>query len=46
MLDSPIVAYVQLAVLLMELENVLSQFVCVARLPQFYQNGPYQKPWL
>jgi len=47
-LDWLIVAYVQFVTMLTELQKVLSQesSVCVARLPQSYQNEPYQKLWM
>jgi len=47
-LDWLIVAYVQFVTMLTELQKVLSQepSVCVARLPQPYQNEPYQKLWI
>jgi len=48
MLDWLIVVYVQFVTMLTELQKVLSQepSVCVARLPQSYQNEPYQKLWM
>jgi len=46
MLDSLIVEYVVIMVLL--LQKVLSQELkcCVTRLPQSYRNKPYQKLWM
>ena len=50
MLDSLMVAYVQLVIMLLELQKVLSQelkfFFCVAKLPQSCWNELYQKVWM
>jgi hypothetical protein len=46
MFDSLIAAYEQFLIMLSELQKVLSQDVCVARLPQSSWNGLYQKLWM
>jgi hypothetical protein len=48
MLDLLIVVYIECMIMLIELQKVVNQELkhCVVRLPQPYQNEPYQKLWM